>query len=102
MVDGRVPKSMENNVIKISHDDLGHTGIEKTCEYINRSYWFPELKKKVKRYIECCLKCMTYNLPSGKKEGKLHNIPKGTVLFETIHIDHCGPLKAHQLGISIY
>jgi len=37
-------------------------------------------------------------LSSGKKEGHLHNIPKGNLPFQTIHIDHYGPLEKSGKG----
>lgn len=36
-----VPESMQSNIIRASHDDFGHVGIDKTVEYITRNYWFP-------------------------------------------------------------
>lgn len=69
---------MENNVLFTYHDKMGHVGVEKTYELICRSYWFPNLKQKIKTHIENCLKCIEYNTESGKSEGFLHNIPKGT------------------------
>jgi len=39
-----------------------------------------------------CLKCISFSPISGKTEGYLHPIPKGNLPFETIHIDHFGPV----------
>lgn len=88
-----VPKVMISNVIRSAHDDMAHVGIDKTCEIILQTYWFPNLKACVREYISNCLKCITYSPNSGKVEGVLHSIPKGTVPFDTIHIDHYGPLE---------
>lgn len=88
-----VPEKMEKNVIVACHDDLGHTGIDKTMEYISRSYWFPEMKRKVSEHVANCLKCIAYNNKSGRQEGNLHPIPKGNLPFVTIHVDHYGPLS---------
>lgn len=88
-----VPKTMQSNVIRVCHDEIGHVGLDKTIEVIRRSYWFPNMRENVKEYISNCLKCIVYNPNSGKQEGFLHNIPKGDVPFDTIHVDHCGPLE---------
>lgn len=93
-----VPTSMENSVIRTSHDDLGHLSNEKCCEYILRTYWFPQLREKVKTYIDNCLKCIAYSPVSGKAEGYLHSIKKGNLPFNTIHIDHYGPLEKSSRG----
>lgn len=88
-----VPQAMESQVIQNCHDQLGHLGENKTVEYILRSYWFPELREKVKLYIKNCLKCLTYSPVYGNSEGILHSIPKGDKPFLTLHIDHYGPLE---------
>lgn len=93
-----VPDQMQTNVIAKSHDDAGHAGIDKVVARILRVYWFPELRSRVKKHIENCLKCITYNPKYGKKEGWLHPIDKGNVPFNTIHIDHLGPLEKTPKG----
>ncbi|KAK9711246.1 Integrase core domain [Popillia japonica] len=66
-----VPKAMEFNLLRASHDDMSHVGCDKTIEVIRRSYWFPNMRDKVKNYISSCLKCITYNPTT----------------------DHCGPIE---------
>lgn len=93
-----VPEQMQTNVIRKSHDDVGHVGVDKAMEIITRVYWFPELKVKVKNHIDNCLSCITFNPKYGKKEGWLNPIDKGKVPFNTIHIDHLGPLETTPRG----
>lgn len=88
-----VPSVMEQNVIRANHDEFGHFGIEKVHDLITRAYWFPHIRKKVKSHIRNCLKCVQFSPNSGKNEGELHSIPKGKLPFDTIHIDHLGPLS---------
>jgi hypothetical protein len=89
-----VPKSMENNMIRTCHDDMAHVGLIKVIENIFRVYyWFPDMKNKVRRYIDNCLKCIEFSKPSGSKEGFLFSIPKGDKPFVTLHVDHLGPLE---------
>jgi len=89
---------MENNVIRLCHDDFGHVEIDKVYETINRTCWFPQMRQKIKDHISNCLKCIYFSVPSGKTEGHLHNIPKGNLSFQTIHIDHYGPLEKSGKG----
>ncbi|GJQ75561.1 hypothetical protein Trydic_g17643 [Trypoxylus dichotomus] len=93
-----VPRAMESNIIRASHDEMSHVGNDKTLEIIKRSYWFPKMREKVKTYISNCLKCITYNTSSGKRQGFLHTLDKGDLPFYTIHIDHCGPLENTKCG----
>lgn len=87
-----VPLQMERSVIQTHHEALCHVGVEKCYDFLKQTYWFPLMKAKIKNYIGSCLKCMHFSPPTGKKEGVLHNIPKGDKPFDTIHVDHYGPL----------
>ncbi|XP_076248026.1 uncharacterized protein LOC143187672 [Calliopsis andreniformis] len=69
-----VPHSMENNVIRTCHDDLGHVGLDKVVDNILKVYWFPKLREKAKDYIANCLRCREFSPPSGKQPGYRHNI----------------------------
>lgn len=93
-----VPEAMQSSILKKYHDEVGHTGVDKVFEMITRVYWFPELRLKIKSHIDNCLKCITFNPKSGRKEGFLHPIDKGIVPFHTIHIDHLGPLEETPRG----
>lgn len=87
-----VPQNMEGNILFNYHNQMGHVGIDKTTEIIQKNYWFPNMRTKVKEHIANCLKCIAYSPPSGKVEGILHSIPKGNVPLDTLHIDHLGPI----------
>ncbi|XP_011859156.1 PREDICTED: uncharacterized protein K02A2.6-like [Vollenhovia emeryi] len=93
-----VPRSMEPNVIRTCHDDIGHVGIDKVIKSIVTVYWFPNMREKVKEYIGNCLRCVEFSPLSGKAEGFLHSIPKEELPFVTIHIDHMGPLEKTGKG----
>lgn len=93
-----VPECMESNVIRTCHDDLGHLGVDKVVDNITKVYWFPNLREKVRNYIFNYLKCIEFSPTSGKMEGHLHNIPKEKLPFQTIHIDHYGPLEKTGKG----
>ncbi|KAF0744232.1 Uncharacterized protein FWK35_00018398 [Aphis craccivora] len=57
------------------------------------TYWFPKLTEHVKKYISSCLKCIIFSPKEGKGEGLLNLIDKGNTPFQTIHIDHFGPIN---------
>ncbi|XP_036145206.1 uncharacterized protein LOC105831336 isoform X1 [Monomorium pharaonis] len=99
-----VPSSMEASLLYKYHNELGHMGIDKVCEMINRNYWFPKIRSKVGTHIANCLKCIAYSPKSGKREGMLQAIPKEGRPFEVLHIDHFGPVvkdspKKHVLVV---
>lgn len=93
-----VPKSMENQILAKYHDQMGHFGVAKTLELIQRSYWFPKMKEKTRQYIADCLKCIVYSPHAKQGGGILHSIPKGNIPFDTIHVDHVGPYEKTRHG----
>lgn len=93
-----VPSVMVNNVIRVYHDKMGHVGVQKTMEGILNTYWFANMKLVVKEYIMNCLKCLTVDNLVNRFEGDMHLIEKGTKPFETLHIDHFGPLEKSPDG----
>lgn len=88
--DGRsalyVPTEMEGNIIRLIHEKLAH------LERIREQYWFPKSREKVKNFIGNCIKCIMYAAPVRSTEQNLYSIPKAPIPFDTIHIDHYGPL----------
>jgi len=55
-----VPTIMETNVIHKYHDEIGHLDVDKIVSTNLYNYWFPNLKRKIKNYIQNCLKCLSY------------------------------------------
>lgn len=91
-----VPRAMEQDLLHRYHNDFGHFGADKTVALLLITYWFPHMRTKVHEHIRNCTKCIAFSKPSGKAEGFLHSIPKGNLPFETIHVDHFGPVdKMH-------
>uniref|UniRef100_A0AAG5DQC0 RNA-directed DNA polymerase n=1 Tax=Anopheles atroparvus TaxID=41427 RepID=A0AAG5DQC0_ANOAO len=90
-----VPESMELEIIKETHEQ-GHFGVKKTKERIEADYFIPGLERKIEKCIEACVRCILGEKKRGKKEGRLHPIPKGEAPLETFHIDHLGPMPSSK------
>lgn len=89
-----VPPEMEENVIRLAHEGVGHQGTEKTMARLTRHYWMPAVSRKVEKHCRNCLPCIMYATPVGPSKKSLHMIPKSAIPFDTIHIDHFGPCPA--------
>jgi len=52
-------KKIKEEILKENHNsvDVGHPGQHRMLELIKRTYWWPELKEDVKKYIQECFKC---------------------------------------------
>lgn len=88
-----VPAEMVNNIIKFVHEKIGHQAVNKCCQQLQKHYWFPHMKNSVQNFIQNCIKCIMYSAPTrSKQQRNLYNIPKKPIPFDTLHIDHIGPL----------
>ncbi|KAL6419184.1 hypothetical protein ACFW04_014057 [Cataglyphis niger] len=58
------------------------------------------MRTQVKEYIDKCLRCLFYLAPSGKIKGELYIYDNGTKPFNTLYIDHYGPLKKEKNGYT--
>lgn len=104
LVDGKtkivIPKSVRWRVVKMFHDDNGHMCSEKVIKLIRKKYWFEKLRRFVTKYVKSCISCQFAKKPTGMQRGQLHPIDKGSVPFETIHVDHLGPFCESRNGNS--
>ena len=48
------------------YDKMSHLGIEKTCDNVIKSYWFPDMKRKITEYILNYLKCISFTPSVGR------------------------------------
>jgi hypothetical protein len=55
-----VPTSQRTRIIEESHDTpvAGHFGFKKTHDKIKKSYYFPQMKKTIRAYIDRCVTCI--------------------------------------------
>lgn len=86
-----IPKGMQD-IIGAAHK-LGHFGVKKTMEMLQRQHWFHDMKRRIERFIHNYVPCILGNRKMGKLEGLLNAIPKGDVPMDTIHLDHIGSLE---------
>ena len=61
-------------------------------ELIKKSYWWPGIKRDIKKYVQRCMKCQQNKVQYIKKAEELHplEIPDG--LWQEISIDIIRPL----------
>jgi len=70
-----VPKDKElrTEIIWLYHDVpiAGHGGKWKTMELVTRNYWWPEITREVRRYVEGCDLCQQIKNRTEEVTGKL-------------------------------
>lgn len=89
-----VPTELQDNVIRMVHEKIGHLGVDKCYDQIRKYYWFDHMRDKIERFTRNCIKCILYSAPVRCNEHNMFSIPKKPVPFDTLHLDHFGPLPA--------
>lgn len=88
-----LPSSPIADILRVSHDVLGHFGIEKTYDRIVSTYYRPGLSEIVTSYIRHCPACIKNKTSRKKTDGSLLpiDIPKENdripEAFESINLD---------------
>jgi len=87
-------KKIREEILKENHNsvDVKYLGQYRMLGLLKRTYWWPGLKKDVKRYIQGYFKCQQNKVQHQMKVGELHSlkIPQG--LWQEISIDIIRPL----------
>lgn len=55
-----VPAEMEDNVIRMAHEAIGHLAVDKTLGRLSAHYWFPTMKAKISQFISNCIICIMH------------------------------------------
>ena len=61
-------------------------------ELVKKNYWWPGIKKNIKKYIQGCIKCQQNKVQHQKKPGELHPLKILQGPWQEISIDIIGPL----------
>ena len=108
--EGRVyiPKDekLRVEIIQLHHDTpiAGHGGQWKMVELVTRNYWWPEVMKEVKRYVEGCNQCQRMKNRAEMLAGKLRPNQVPEKLWQHILVDFITKLpmsKGHDLILVI-
>ena len=79
-IEGRIympnNKKIREEILKENHDsvDVGHSEQYRMLELLKRIYWWPGLKKDVKKYVQECFKCQQNKVQYQRKVEELHSL----------------------------
>lgn len=95
-----VPMSLRDTVLRWAHGDVvGHLGVNKTYNHLLRYFYWPQLKKDVRRFIKTCSTCQLTGKPNQcLKPAPLYPIPVIDTPFQHLIIDCVGPLPPSKSG----
>ncbi|UYV82246.1 hypothetical protein LAZ67_21001454 [Cordylochernes scorpioides] len=89
---------MRKSLVVKFHDLMGHFAVDRTVNKIKEFYWFPLMKRYVRRHVARCVECLFNKIPGGKQQGFLHPIKPGKRPFSIVHMDHVGPFVRSTRG----
>ena len=65
----------------------GHFGLTKTLQNIKRSYWWPKMRERIKKWIQICDSCQKNKPYQLKKQGLLKPLAIPTRPWESVSMD---------------
>ena len=82
-------EAVRMELLRIHHDDpyAGHFGIEKTTNLLRRKYYWKELPRDVRDYVETCDVCQHTKVPRHRPYGELASLPVPRRPWDSISMD---------------
>lgn len=95
-----VPKENRPEVLFEAHDrnTSGHSGIYKTYERLESTYYWPKMRADVTRYVRHYQTCLAYKSEHRPPPGLMGNRPKVSKPWQLISVDLVGPLPRSSQG----
>ena len=63
-----------------------------TSNYIQRSYWWPQMATNIEAFCRSCRKCQTNKTNTLKPQGFLHSLPIPDKPWQSVGMDIMGPV----------
>ena len=99
-----VPRVLIGQVLKVSHDLLGHNGIGRTYAAVKKLYYWKGMKPVITKYIRDCYKCQQRNRQV-VKYNKLHfdtaSFPMEFISMDLIGEFHPPSKKGHKYALTV-
>jgi hypothetical protein len=83
--------SLITQILTAAHEVVGHYGEQRTCEYVRRWYWWPQMAKSTTSFCRSCEACQRAKGSTQRPAGKLHPLPIPTKPWDSIGMDFVGP-----------
>ncbi|SGY55447.1 BQ5605_C006g04026 [Microbotryum silenes-dioicae] len=87
---------LRESILHDAHDAQGHLGDMKTYRTVQQAYFWPNMSRDVKHYVQQCDSCQRTKACTTRIAGKLHSLPVPTRPMADIAIDFVGPLPANK------
>eukprot|EP00794_Sanderia_malayensis_P002500 gene2500-2883_t len=92
-----LPKFITPTILKEAHEQIGHMGVAKTFDFIQRRFYWPGFFISVENFCACCEICAK-NKTVPRPRWPLKPIEVVSIPFYMIGVDLIGPLKTTRSG----
>lgn len=84
-----VPARRRAAVLLSCHDCPlgGHLGFQKTLSQIKTRFYWPKMRRDIKRHIQTCVGCQLRKPPNSRRQGLTMPLPIAEDVFDTIGVD---------------
>ena len=89
------PTHLQTEIIQSLHN-LSHPGVKCTIKLVKQRYYWPNIDKDVKSFVNSCLSCQQAKV-SRHTKTPIEPISASSDRFQTVHIDIVGPLPPATL-----
>ena len=83
-------------IIDHAHQTIGHYSQWKTLNYIQHSYWWPQMATDIEAFCKLCRKYQTNKTDMQKLQGFLHSLLIPDKPWQSVGVDFMGPLPQSQ------
>ncbi len=96
-----LPDKLCQSVLKVAHDECGHSGVKKTYDRVLRHFFWPRMKRDVTTFIKTCHTCLLTDRPNQTlKPAPLYPVPAIRQPFEYLIVDFVSPLPWSKSGAN--
>ncbi|KAG6438878.1 hypothetical protein O3G_MSEX000297, partial [Manduca sexta] len=95
-----IPETLREDVLSACHDNpkAGHFGIRKTLYRIKKDFFWPNMIKDVKRYVNNCELCAKHKVSQDNPFGQMGKHREVSVPWQIISLDLMGPFPKSKKG----
>lgn len=93
-----IPAAMKKAMVIKYHNFGSHFGVDRTVSRLREYYYFPGMRRYVRKHINSCLECIFAKNKVVRQAGELHTISKGKRPWDFCHVDHLGPFVSSTRG----
>ena len=97
-----IPRSMRRTAMALVHClPMGaHMGRDRMRKLMKEKFFWPGMNTEIAQFVKCCPSCQIAKSPKPLKQGILTEYPLVLEAWDTLHIDHVGPLSESKQGFK--